>query len=989
MVESRPTREIGRSFVGRQEEMAGLTAALEDAVAGRGKLVMLAGEPGIGKTRTAHELASQMEALGGQVLWGWCYDEGGALPYWPWVQSIRSYIERATPEQLQREMGPGAADIAEIVPEVRKMLTGLSPVTQLEPEQARVRLFDSIVTFFKNASQSRPLMIVLDDLHWSDKPTLLLLEFMARQLGESSLLVVGAYRDVELSRQHPLSSSLALLAREPVFQRQFLRRFDREACRQLVYDAAGMEPSPELVDSVYSHSEGNPFFLTELIRLLSERGELTGEGAPGVQAIRIPEGVREVIGQRLNGLSEQCNQALTIGSVVGREFSLELIDRLNDDLRGERLLDALEEALTARVIEELPQSVGRYQFSHALIQETLSGELSTTRRVRLHARIAQALEEIYGQDADAHAAELAYHFAEAEAVLGNENLVKYSSLAGERALAAYAWEEALSHFQRALSAKEDEPLDDQTAASLFGLAKAQSAILIRSQVGEVVASLNSVFDYYAGTGDVARAVAVAEHPFYPPIGHGYGASQLVAKALSLVSPDSLEAGRLLSRYGWFLSTGEGNYQQAKEALDQALAISQRENDTGLEMRTLTIATRVEGINRHHEQALKYGLRAIELAALSNEIQTEMSARMYTSDALENVGDSEVARRHIEAALSLAEQLRDHNGLRMALRRSAGNSALAGDWSTALNFVDRGLDAVPEDSLLLAVKMMINYEVGNFAEGGAILDQLLDVSRRSQATWSSEQIVPIVAIPIIARITGVAGRAAIAQEEAHHSRFSEGMPFSGYQASAMSLGLLAVLAKDAEGVKEHYVSLEPFRGRMTFGSNLGMQVSRLLGLFAQTMDNLDQATVHFEEALAFCRKAGYRPELAWTCCDYADCLLERKGVGDLAKAKDMLDEAQAISGGLGMRPLMQRVLERMDQLEASPAGAPDYPDGLSPREVEVLALICTGKSNREIAEELFISLSTVAHHVSNILNKTGVANRAEAATYAARHELAPK
>jgi DNA-binding CsgD family transcriptional regulator len=924
-----------------------------------------------------------MEQLGGQVLWGWCYDEGGALPYWPWVQSIRSYIERATPEQLHKEMGPGAADIAEVVPEVREMLTSLSPLTHLEPEQARFRLFDSIVTFFKNASGSRSLMIVLDDLHWSDKPTLLLLEFMARQLGESSLLVVGAYRDVELSRQHPLSSSLALLAREPVFQRQFLRRFDREACRQLVYDAAGMEPAPELVDSVYSHSEGNPFFLTELIRLLSERGELTGERSQGVQAIRIPEGVREVIGQRLNGLSEQCNQALTIGSVVGREFSLELIDRLNDQLSGDRLLDVLEEALTARVIEELPQSVGRYQFSHALIQETLSGELSTTRRVRLHARIAQALEEIYEADADAHASELAYHFAEAEAVLGNENLVKYSSLAGERALAAYAWEEALSHFQRALSAKEDEPLDDQTAASLFGLAKAQSAILIRSQVGEVVASLNSVFDYYAGTGDIARAVAVAEHPFYPPTGHGYGASQLVAKALSLVPPDSLAAGRLLSRYGWFL-TGEGNRQQAKEALDQALAIAQRENDIGLEMRTISILTRVEGLNRHPEQALRYGLRAIELAALSNEIQAEMTAQMWTSDALESVGDLEGARTHLEAALSLAEQLRDYNGLRMVLRRYAGISALAGDWSTALDFVDRGLIVAPGEYLLLAVRMMINYELGNFPEGDAILENLLDASRGRQSTFGAEQVVMMLTIPIISRITGIADRAATGQDEARFGTF-----FVGHEASAESLGLLAVMAKDAEGVKEHYVSLGSVRGRMIFFSNLAIQGSHLLGLFAQTMDNLDQATVHFEEALAFCRHAGYRPELAWTCCDYADCLVERKGVGDLARAKDMLDEAQAISSDLGMRPLMQRVLERMDQLEATPAGAPDYPDGLSPREVEVLALICIGKSNREIAEQLFISLSTVAHHVGNILNKTGVANRAEAATYAARHELAPK
>ncbi len=279
--------------------------------------------------------------------------------------------------------------------------------------------------------------------------------------------------------------------------------------------------------------------------------------------------------------------------------------------------------------------------------------------------------------------------------------------------------------------------------------------------------------------------------------------------------------------------------------------------------------------------------------------------------------------------------------------------------------------------------MIHYEVGNFAEGEALLNKLLDVMRRSQTTMGAEYRAPMTAIPMIARITGIAGRADIAQEaaEAVLSQLDT-------RGARTSLGLLSVKANDAEGAREHYVSLESARGRMIFllATPHG---SRLLGLFAHTMNNLDQATVHFEDALAFCRKSGYRPELAWTCCDYADCLVERKGVGDLAKAKHMLDEAQAISNELGMRPLMQRVLERMDQLEARPAGAAEYPDGLSSREVEVLALICIGKSNREIAEELFISLSTVAHHVSNILNKTGVANRAEAATYAARHELAPK
>ena len=171
--------------MGRQREMSELRAALEESLARGGRLAMLVGEPGIGKTRTAQELASYAETRGTQVLWGRCYEEEGAPLYWPWLQSLRSYIQQQTPEQLQAEMGPGAADIAEVLPEIRHKLTGLETPPVLEPEQARFRLFDSITTFLKNAAQSQPLMLVLDDLHWADKPSLLLLQFLAREMGGS------------------------------------------------------------------------------------------------------------------------------------------------------------------------------------------------------------------------------------------------------------------------------------------------------------------------------------------------------------------------------------------------------------------------------------------------------------------------------------------------------------------------------------------------------------------------------------------------------------------------------------------------------------------------------------------------------------------------------------------------------------------------------------------------------------------------------------
>jgi hypothetical protein len=267
----------GGVFVGRQQEMGELKAALEDSLSGRGRLVMLVGEPGIGKTRTAQELATNAGLRGAQVLWGRCYEEVGTPPYWPWVQAIRSYVRDREPEQLRSEMGAGAADIAEIVSDVSERLPGLAPPPALEPEQARFRLFDSITTFLKTASQRQPLVLMLDDLHWADKPTLLLLEFLARELAGARLLVIGAYRDMELDRQHPLSETLGGLNRERLFQRVLLRGLTRRDVARFIEISAGITPPQGLVSAVHGHTEGNPLFVTEVVRLLVQEGELRPE----------------------------------------------------------------------------------------------------------------------------------------------------------------------------------------------------------------------------------------------------------------------------------------------------------------------------------------------------------------------------------------------------------------------------------------------------------------------------------------------------------------------------------------------------------------------------------------------------------------------------------------------------------------------------------------------------------------------------------------
>ncbi len=686
--------------------MADLKVALEEALSGQGRLVMLVGEPGIGKTRTAQELAAQAETLGAQVLWGWCYEEEGAPPYWPWVQPIRSYIQQADPEQLASEMGQGAADIAELVPQIREKLPDLEAPRALEPDQARFRLFDSITQFLKNSAQSRPMVLILDDLHWADRSSLLLLQFLAREMGESRLLVVGTYRDVELSLQHPLSETLAQLTRHPVFRRELLRGLTQEDTGQFIESVARVRSSPTLIENIFAHTEGNPFFMTEVLRLLTEQGDLTSDEIGGSTGFIIPEGVRDVVGQRVNRLSSGCNEVLTTASIIGREFEFKLLAMLSDGISEDLLVQMIDEAVDAHLLEEVAGSWEEYRFSHALVQETLSEGLSTRGKVRLHARIGGALESLYGADVQAHADELAYHFGAAKPMLGPEKLVHYSLLAGERALAAYGYEEARSHFQRALAAKGWDPssadpgqeVDAENAALLFGLSRAQLATLQRHQTQEALANLSSAFDYYVRAGDVAQAVAVAVYPYDPPVGHHMGAAHLIDRALALVPSDSHEAGRLFSRYGIVIGMEEVDYNRALEAFDRALVIARSLNDVALEVWPLALSARVDRFHLRYEECLEKSLSAIELARRTNTPYAEAVGHRWAARVLEVTGDLEGALLHAAAALDLAEKLRDRARLTSALDINANLHRLMGDWEAAHDFSTRGLEVAPKPKL---------------------------------------------------------------------------------------------------------------------------------------------------------------------------------------------------------------------------------------------------------------------------------------------------
>ena len=779
------------------------------------------------------------------------------------------------------------------------------------------------------------MVLVLDDLHWADHPSLLLLEFVAKEFATSRLLVVGTYRDMELSRQHPLSQSLGELTRsaEGGIQRVLLRGLDQIDVGRFIELASGVTPPSGMVEAVHRRTEGNPLFVTEVVRLLVQEGELTKEkvGQRDSWSVRIPEGVREVIGRRLDRLSERCNETLTIASVVGREFTLDQISTLIEDTSADsgqamteaRLLDVLDEALSARVIEELPSAAGRYQFTHALIQETLSGELSTTRKVRLHVRIAEALELLYGAEAEAHAAELSQHFAEAQTVLGTEKLAHYSLVAGERALSAFAFEEALAHFERGLVARGialtgSQPAPDEKAADLlFGLGRAQLATVERQRLSEGVGYLRRAFDYFAEAGEVDRVVVIAQQPLPMALGMLPGVAQLVQRALELVQRGSRDEGRLLSQYCRALAFEENAIEAAQDAYTQALAIAQSEGDEELELRTLENAAAVDFIHGNYQETLEKSLRGLELARRLDNPRAEAGVRFWAAIALVITGDLRGAKPILEGMRDLAEKLRDRPWLASAFYLSAQVSIYEGEWRSARHFSDRALAVLPMDCRCLTTRMQLEFELGESDQGEAHLERILDTMRLTPPGPNLEHMSPALAIPLAARISGTTHNFEVAEAAADAVLSGANPTTFVLRIARAGLGFLALQRGDSAAAADHYASLISDRG--TALSQFSLALDRLLGLLAQTMGSPGLAAEHFEDALGFCRKAGYRTELAWTCCDYADLLLdpstssERADGEDRAKAMSLLDESLAISSELGMRPLMERVLSRRDIL----------------------------------------------------------------------------
>jgi predicted ATPase/class 3 adenylate cyclase len=444
-------------FVGRAQERARLVHAVERARAGSGGLMLVAGEAGVGKSRLVEEAAGEARRLGLSVLSGHCVDQQGAPPYLPIIEHLEEAARRASPEAFRQALGENASEIAKLMPELRVRYADIPEPVSLPPEQERRYLLHGIAEFIERNARATPLMLVFEDLHWADESTMLLVRLLAQRVAQVPVFAVGTYRHTDLKPGGPLAAALPELLRQRLAEEILLGRLTQEGVASLLEGRAASRPPAQLVAVIYAETEGNPFFVEEVFRHLHAAGKLFDESGRWRTDVQIadtdvPRSVGLVIGQRLERVSEDCRRILTVAALAGKAFRFDVLAGFQG-VDEDDLLEALEEAVGAALISDVSAGrEARYAFVHEQIRQTLLSLLSTARRQRLHLRMADALEALYGEDAEAHAPEIAYHLYQAGAAAdGSTRTVRWLLSAAGRALDALAFEDALRDLDAARS----------------------------------------------------------------------------------------------------------------------------------------------------------------------------------------------------------------------------------------------------------------------------------------------------------------------------------------------------------------------------------------------------------------------------------------------------------------------------------------------------------------------------------------------------------
>ena len=978
-------------FVGRQQELATLSACLGAVGEGHGRVVFVAGEPGIGKTRLLAEFASRARAEGWRIFAGRAYETEGMPPYLPFAEALREYIRSAPLETLGEHVEAAGSEIALITAEFRRRLPDIRPSPPMSSEHGRYRLFESVTDFLlrvaisgqcpsatgpRRDGRARGLLLILDDLHWADTPSLLLLQHLARRLSSAPLLVAGAYRTVELDRAHPLTTALAELRREGVSERLLLAPLAADAIAALIEAMIGATPAPAVVEAVERQTDGNAFFLGEVVRHLQAQGrDLTDPDAVTAEEV-IPEGVREVVGQRLARLSAETNRMLEAIAVLGDGCGAQLLAKVSG-LEDVAMLHALDEALRAGLVRE---EGAAYHFAHALIRQVVDGDLASLRRQHLHVRAAEAIAELHAANLEPQLARLASHYRLAGTLAPNEKRIDYAERAGAAAAAVCAYEEAHQQWTAALILLEAQAGTAERRARLLER-RSDVSLPVLGQAAEA-ADLEEALRLYQGLGQREQAAQICAR-----LGTAYcaiGRDMDMPRGLELLraaetvlhqGPESVGLGELYlglavaDLYG--LRTGEG-----LAAAQRAMDIGGRLGDETLAGRASTLfgwLAAAKGRLAEGQALLEQRSQAGAPAPPLFSSGTAASWRGHLSRYRGDPRDAQIWFRRSLAGSRQGQAPLEHLTL---ARNLALAHVEAGELDAARPFV------ASELASHLALDAHVAFWEGDWASAAAAWSEGRIVAQRQGNRWAE-----VHCDFLLARLHFVRGEhadaAALLDEMLGKATDQDLMiDLAGHALLALVLGEINSTAQ----AQIHLTRCHEILAQGEDWRGLAGRVTLAEAVIAGAARGSEVDTL-YDGAIARFRSFG----LPWDEAEGLHYWARALGAaGQFARALDTFDAAIEVYRNHGAgEQWPERVLNDRRRLLSRPATSPSvpgYPGGLSAREVEVLRLIAAGQSNPQIAEALVISLNTVERHVNHIFGKTGTTNRVQAAIYAQQHEL---
>ncbi len=895
------------AFVDRETELRTLRAALASARQGQRRIVLLHGAPGIGKTRTALEVAREGETQGFEVHIGRVEEGGGAPAYWPWTQILRSLARARSGERMRAGGALAAPDWVRLVPELSSSLAPTDEPDRVAAGQARFRLLDGVTQLLHDAAQEKPLLLVLDDLHWADEASLALLAFVARNLPRAPLLAIGTHRELDGSLDPGRAQALARIGRDLNVESLALRGLERASVVRILEETLG-SVREELVDRVERATGGNPFFVSEVARWLAEQGRNAARRA----RLPVPERLREAVLLRVAERSSVCQQLLRSASVIGTHFTLPLLRR-SLDLSVDALLAALGEAEHADLLRQEGAS-GHYRFAHGVVREALYEQLADAERMRLHAAIGEALEKLHAPDTDLVSSELAHHFCESAALANPLRAIEYACAAAEKASASFAYAESGALYRRALQLFEllESPAVELRCELLIRRAQAQrmigaalepahelcaEAMRLARQVGRPDLLARAAEVAASDARDRGVTLAILETPSDPIRQRHIDALE---EALPQLGPEHADIrGQALLALGELLIDG-GERMHAAEIASEVLRVGEERDDPVLIARALTLQLGLRpALDGVEAERLAWTDRIVELSRVARRPDLELTAYsnrafialMRGERALLDATSANIQRLAKEVRLPSARaNLHAILGLRAQLDgrlEEAEREAL----ETAR--VQARFQASPR--WIMSILSMPYWWLALLRGQAA---QVLQLMQQESRRFGPVHIGHL----FIGRLQCELGAREEAQQilDRHVSWLGpasrdDGWPFISGLAAEICNAL-----GDRAHAAELYALLRPYQVATLIGSVICTgSLARPLGGLAALLGELDECDALFAQALA--HADGLRSPVlrAWTELDYARALRGRSQSGVRARRRQLLESVLGCARELGM------------------------------------------------------------------------------------------